>query len=169
MKCVILKDENLKENAGIASPLASTESTKISLEAIRNKDAGLNEHRQKLLQRVVDRECWGTFALNSIEIKDLAYLSAATGDEFALFRTKSNDILYHGSPLRCRIDEDEDIMSLLMSHKAELIAHTHPDAGKIIPSAEDRRFIRSIGQKRSKIISAYTGQIIEFTSDMFEQ
>ena len=152
----------------IASPLASTESTKISLNAIRNKDAGLNEHRQKLLQRVSDQECWGTFPLNSIEIKDLAYLSAATGDEFALIRSKHNDILYHGTLLRCKIEEDDDIMSLLNGHKAELVAHSHPDVDKIIPSAEDRNFIRSYGQKKSKIISAYTGQIIEFSSDMFE-
>ena len=156
------------EQIGIESPLASSASTKISLDAIRNKEAGLNEHRTRLLSRVADRECWGTFPLESVEIKDLAYLSAATGDEFALLRSKHSDILYHGSPLRCRIEEDDDLMTLLCSHKAELVAHTHPDYETIIPSAADRNFIKSIGQKKSKIISAYTGQIIEFTSDRFE-
>ena len=153
---------------GIESPLASSASTMISLEAIRNKEAGLNEHRTKLLSRVADQECWGTFPRNSIEIKDLAYLSAATGDEFALLRSKHSDFLYHGTPYRCRIEADEDLMTLLNSHKAELVAHTHPDYENIVPSAADRNFIRSYGQKKRKIISAYTGQIIEFTSDMFE-
>ena len=37
---------------GIESPLASLTSTKISLDAIRNKEAGLNEHRVRLLSRV---------------------------------------------------------------------------------------------------------------------
>ena len=156
------------EHIGVESPLASTASTKISLEAIRNKEAGLNEHRTKLLNRVADQECWGTFPLNSIEIKDLAYLSAATGDEFALLRGKHNDFLYHGTPYRCKIEEDEDLMTLLNTHKAELVAHTHPDYETIIPSAADRKFIHSFGQKKSKIISAYSGQIVEFTSDLFE-
>ena len=160
--------ETKADHIGIESPLASSASTRISLEAIRNKEAGLNEHRSKLLSRVSDRECWGTFPVNSIEIKDLAYLSAATGDEFAFLRSKHSDILYHGTPYRCKIEEDDDLMILLNSHKAELVAHTHPDYEAIIPSAADRNFIRSYGQKKSKIISAYTGQIIEFTSDMFE-
>lgn len=156
------------EKITLATPLASSESIRISLESIRNKEAGLNEHRRNILQRIPDQETWSAFRINAIEIKDLAYLSAATGDEFALIRSKTKDIVYHGNPTGCRIEKEDELMLLLVNHKAELIAHTHPDFDRIIPSAEDRNFIKSYGQKSSKIISAYTGQIVEFTTNMFD-
>ncbi len=44
----------------------------------------------------------------------------------------------------------------------ELIAHSHPDFERIVPSVEDRDFLRKIGQEKSVIISWYTGRTIEF-------
>ena len=82
---------------GLSSPLASEESTRISLQYIREQRDGLNKHRQSLLNRVPEQEQWAVFSLESIEDKDLAYLSAATGDEFALLRGKNQDILYRGT------------------------------------------------------------------------
>ncbi|MBR4342616.1 MAG: hypothetical protein IKP88_07915 [Lachnospiraceae bacterium] len=69
---------------GLASPLASEESTRLSLESIRNHKAGLNNHRQSLLSRVPDSATWYSFKVNTIDYKDLAYLSAATGDELIM-------------------------------------------------------------------------------------
>ena len=59
-------------------------------------------------------------------------------------------------------------MELLNSHKIRLETHTHPDYEKIIPSTDDRNFIASFGQKSSKIVSSYTGKVIEFHANMFE-
>ena len=81
--------------------LLSTVSTKKSLLAICKGDAGLNEKRKSLLSRVSVRNSYATFAGNSIKIKDLAYLSAYTGDEFALLRGKDYDILFHGENESC--------------------------------------------------------------------
>lgn len=163
----ILDDES-RETEGLSSPLASEESTRISLESVREQRDGLNRHRQSLLDRVPEKESFASFRLNAIEDKDLAYLSAATGDEFALLRGKNEDILYHGISYHCHIEKSDVLMELLRSHKVRLEAHTHPDRGRIIPSADDRRFIASIGQKSSKIVSSYTGKVIEFTANMFE-
>lgn len=153
---------------GLSSPLSSEESTRISLQSIREKRAGLNRHRQSILDRVPDRETYSSFKLNYVEYKDLAYLSAATGDEFALLRGKNEDILYHGTPRNCHIEKSETLMELLNSHKVRLEIHSHPDYGKIVASDDDRRFIASFGQKSSKIISSYTGKIAEFSSNLFE-
>lgn len=153
----------------LSSPLASEESTRISLESIRNKRDGLNRHRQSLLNRVPDQETWASYKLNSIEDKDLAYLSADTGDEFALLRGKNEDILYHGTPMHCCIEKSDTLMELLNSHKLQLIIHSHPDYDKIVPSADDRNFIRSFGQRKSKIISSYTGKVVEFCANMFDE
>ncbi len=170
-----INDENLYNerndivlNDGLYSPLSSSESVKISLETIRNKKAGLNKHREALLSRIPNQNDWGRFSLNSISNKDLAYLSAATGDEFALMRGKSVDILYHGTKEHCAIDEDELLMELLCSHKIYLECHTHPDYDFITPSVQDRNFLNYIGQKKSKIISSITGNEIEFSANRFE-
>lgn len=154
-------------NRGLSSPLASEESTRISLEFVRQGRAGLNRHRQYLLNRVPDRDTYASFPLNTVEYKDLAYLSAETGDEFALLRGKSEDILYHGTQLHCHIENSDTLMALLMTRKLVLEIHSHPDFERITPSFEDRMFLKAIGQKKSKIISSYTGQIHEFSSDRF--
>lgn len=156
------------ENKGLSSPLASEESLRNSLESLRQGRAGLNRHRQHLLSRVPDRDTYASFPLNTVEDKDLAYLSAETGDEFALLRGKREDILYHGTRLNCHIENSDTLMSLLQTHKLKQEIHSHPDFDKITPSSGDRNFLKVIGQKKSKIISSYTGKIIEFSDNEFE-
>lgn len=155
-------------NRGLSSPLASEESMRISLESLRKGYDGLNRHRQSLLSRVPERDTYASFPLNAIEYKDLAYLSAETGDEFALLRGKHEDVLYHGTQLHCHIEDSDTLMALLQTHKLRLEIHSHPDFGKIAPSSGDRNFLKAIGQKKSKIISSYTGKILEFSDNEFE-
>jgi hypothetical protein len=40
--------------------------------------------------------------------------------------------------------------------------------GPVIPSAEDRLFLKLIGQKTSKIISFITGEIRDYSAERFE-
>ena len=47
------------------------------------------------------------------------------------------------------------------------MAHTHPDYGRVNPSANDRRFLRQIGQKKSLVISYITGEEKEFGSNSY--
>ncbi len=123
--------------------LSSTASTKTSLEAIRNGEAGLNEKRKNI------------------------YLSAATYHEFALLRGKTKDIIVHGVERHCHFNEE--LLDLLQTKKLRLIAHTHSDYGKIKPSADDREFLKHIDQKSSVIISYITGAEFEFGSNSFEE
>ena len=146
--------------------LASTASMRTSLEAIRNGDAGLNEKRKLMLQRVPDPGDWAAFRLNHICNKDLAYLSAATHNEFALIRGKDLDILFHGTLGECAIPED--IIAALKTGKYTLVCHSHPDYEMIIPSAEDRYFLKCIGQKESTIISYITGEEQRFSIDFYK-
>ena len=146
--------------------LSSMSSTRKSLEAIRNGDAGLNERRNSILARVPNSNDWAAFEYETIRIKDLAYLSSATHHEFALLRGKAKDIVFHGTELHCEFNEE--LLTLLKNHKLRLIAHTHPDYGPIEPSAADRHFLRCIGQKKSVIISYITGYQAEFSNNVFE-
>ena len=150
---------------GLSDSINSAKSTQIALNAIRFGEAGLNVHRQNLLNRVPVTGSFASFPKDSIEIEDLAYLSAHEDHEFALLRGKRNDILIHGEHLK--VDFDEDLEALLLQGKYELIAHSHPDI-VLTASREDRDFLKKIGQKSSAIVSWYTGNIIEFYADPFE-
>lgn len=147
--------------------LSSTASAQKSLEAIRNGDAGLNDKRKNILARVPNSNEWAALKRDSVTIKDIAYLSAATKHEFALLRGKKNDSIFHGVEQDCNFNEE--LLSLLKIGKLRLIAHTHPDYGMIEPSADDRAFLRYIGQSDSIIISYITGVERRFFANIFDE
>lgn len=126
----------------------------------------MNERRKNLLARVPDSNSSAEFEKDSITTKDLAYLSAATHHEFALLRGKKQDVLFHGREYHC--DITDDMVELLKQGKMYLVAHTHPDYGKVMPSANDRKFLQEIGQKKSLVISYITCEELEFYDNMFE-
>ena len=146
--------------------LSSTNSMRVSLDALRGGEAGLSAVRQAMLDRVPKSEDWAAFAVGKVEIKDLAYLSAYTQHEFALLRGKNHDILFHGTRHHCTFTDE--LMTLLEGHKLELVAHSHGDYPMVVPSPDDRRFLKRIGQERSSIISHITGEISSFSQNMFE-
>ena len=146
--------------------LASTKSTKVSLAGVRIGRYELSEHRQSLLLKAPNPGNYAKVDKNTLEVMDLAYLSAKTGHEFAMLRGKHEDVLYHGTAARCRfIDELEDG---LRNHRYELIAHSHPGEEEPEPSMEDRELLREIGQRQSTVISARTGRTTDYTADPFE-
>ena len=146
--------------------LASTASTNKSLEAIRNKEAGLNKRRVSMLSRVPETGDWAAYKRNSIKNKDIAYLSAYTGDEFALLRGKNSDILFHGDAQHCNFGDE--LIELLLNKRVRLVAHTHPDFEEIFPSTDDRDFLKRIEQKDSVIVSSITGREKRFSANPFE-
>ena len=116
----------------------------------------MSEKRKQLLMRVPNSNDWAEFALESITTKDIAYLSSMTHHEFALLRGKKQDILFHGTEYHC--DITDDMIELLQQGKLYLVAHIHPDYGKIKPSADDYIFLSQVGQKKSLIVSYITGE-----------
>ena len=146
--------------------LASTHSRMLSLQEIRNGNAGLNAHRQSMLDRVPEIGDWAAFRLNSLELIDLAYLSAKTGHEFAILRGKNEDILFHGTAKSCNFLET--LYSLLLTHKVTILGHSHPGEPIPYPSQDDRDALNKIGQKKSYVVSGMTGIIVEFTADRYE-
>lgn len=153
-----------KEKTGVL--LSSDRSMEISLESIKNGNAGLNKHRLYLLSKVPASNELHRFSKDSITIKDIAYLSAKTGHEFALLRGKKEDILYHGMKYYCNISGP--LVDLLKNGHLRLIAHSHPAEHIPTPSVNDRKVLKLINQKESIIISAITGKEITFSSDRFE-
>ena len=158
-------DMNEMESTSIV--LESTASTRISPEAIREGEAGLNTHRQAMLNRVPEVCDFASFKRNVLELKDLAYLTTKTGDKFAILRGKDADILFHGSSTQCHfIDTLADMMS---SHKLELVGHSHPGEDEPIPSQGDRDALKEIGQARSIVVSGRTGKMRVFGQSPFDE
>lgn len=146
--------------------LSSTKSMQISLQAIRNGKAGLDVHRQSMLNRVPEIGDWASFKYEAIILKDLAYLTAKTGDEFALLRGKKEDILFHGDPRNCAFDGT--LVDMLMAHKLYIVGHSHSGEPIPRPSGNDREALELIGQEKSTVISAMSGMCIDFSADSFE-
>ena len=147
--------------------LLSANSMRTSLSAILSGTAGLNARRQSMLERVPNSNDWASFPRNSVRVKDIAYLSAATDHEFAILRGKTRDVLFHGVSGHCSFDEE--LLELLKSGKLRLVAHSHPDYDSITPSSDDRNFLISIGQKSSIIVFYITGIEATFYANMFEE
>ena len=156
----------MKGNNASLLTISSSASTKISLEAIRVGKAGLDAHRLIMLIRIPDTGDWASFKHESLELKDLAYLTAKTGDEFAILRSKKEDVLFHGGKTNCKFTGI--IYDMLIEHKLALIGHSHPGEDDPVPSSDDRAVLRLIDQRSSFIISGQTGRITEFTGNPFE-
>ena len=145
--------------------LSSAKSLRVSLESVRQGISGLNEHRTGLLNRAPETNDWASFSRNSLTMKDLAYLTAKNGDEFAILRGKKEDILFHGSKYHC--DFEGVLYEMLIRKKLEIYGHSHPIEVIPIPSRDDRKTLRMIGQKRSRLVSAITGKEVEFGDNEF--
>lgn len=139
------EDDTIK----IATP-GSTKSFRKSLESIRAGKAGLDKRRSNILERLPEQNTYARLEHGSISNRDLAYLSAATHDEFALFRSKAEDVLFRGDQSTCNITGA--IAEEMLSGKFEWIAHTHTDLGPLVASREDKETLKRLNQKRSYII-----------------
>jgi len=146
--------------------LSSAKSLTISLNNVKRGTSGLNEHRVGLLNRVPKTGDWARFNKGSLTMKDLAFLTAKTGDEFAILCGKKEDILFHGSKYHC--DFEGVLYEMLVKNKLEIYGHSHPIEPIPIPSRDDRKTLQMIGQKKSRLVSATTGKEVEFGSSEFD-
>ena len=145
--------------------LASSMSYKRSLEYVRNGKAGLSKARKALLDKVPDENTWTSVEKGKVSTKDIAFLSAHTKHEFAIWESKRDIILCHGSQYHC--DLPDEIYDLLLSGKYKLVAHTHVDMGKLSASSDDRKLLKIIGQKKSLLVSI-DGREETFSQNMFD-
>lgn len=99
-------------------------------------------------------------------MKDLAYLTAKTGHEFAILRGKNEDVLFHGENSRCTFDDN--LVEDLLNNRLSIYGHSHPGEDTPVPSPQDRETLKQIGQSSSKLISGRTGIEITFTTNVFD-
>ena len=142
--------------------LASTRSTIVSLDMVRLGKAGLDDHRQSVLNRVSKQYSWAILGKETLTMIDLAYLTAKTGDEFAILSGKRDDILFHGDKLNCDFEKVTELKEMLIMHKYEIFGHSHPREPIPVASLDDKRVLRTLNQKTSRLISGMTGMCVVF-------
>ena len=98
-------------------------------------------------------------------MKDIAFLTAKTGDEFAILKGKKEDILFHGSRYHC--DFEGVLYDMLIKRQLEIYGHSHPVEIIPIPSRDDRKTLKLIRQRKSRLISAVTGKEVEYDDNEF--
>lgn len=143
----------------------STKSFKRSLEDIAAGKAGLTQRRKNILARMPKSGDSYVFGKDMITEKDLAYLSAATGNEFALFRSKKGDIVVRGDSRTC--DVSGELAEEILKKRHKWVAHSHVDKGPLMPSAADRETLKKLGQKQSTIVGI-NGEVKTFGLSPFE-
>lgn len=158
-------DKYLKAtNAIFINTPASTKSFVTSLKDINNGKAGLDKRRTNLLKRMPNTGDFLKLEKGSTSVRDLAYLSAATNNEFALFRSKRHDVLVRGDNRSCNIVGE--LYEEIINKGYEWIAHSHVDGGTLMPSIEDRNTLKKLNQE-SSIIIGIDGREKEFDNNIF--
>lgn len=145
----------------------SQQSFKKSLLAISKGEAGLDARRTNILKKINKSNTYCRLEKDSISDRDMAYLSAACGDELALFRSKLEDVLLRGTYNECvSTSFDKKLIVELQSGKFEWVSHTHTD-GTLMASDGDRETLKLLRQKRSKIITT-DGKTKYFSQSVFD-
>ena len=148
---------------GIGIYIKSKQSKIVALDSIRRNRAKLNSHRMELLKKVPNSSDYAYFPKNHIKEEDLAFLTAYTYCEFAWLIGKTDDILFHGEKYCCSFNEELSL--LLKSKKYELYSHSHPDEDNPEPSIADRNTLTIIKQEQSRIISATTLRVTNYSNN----
>lgn len=157
----------MNDNKKMHIGLSSAKSMRVSLENVKLGKFGLTKHRIELLNRVPRTNDWAKFQKDTISMKDIAFLTATTGDEFAILKGKKEDILFHGSKYHCSFEGI--LYEMLIKRQLTIYGHSHPGELIPIPSRDDRNTLKKIKQKKSHLISAVTGKEVEFFDNEFNE
>lgn len=88
-------------------------------------------------------------------MKDLAALTAQTGDEFAMFTKGGERLIVRGNHMRVNIHEEEAAQMAAAGYRWS--GHTHPGDGVNVLQASDGdyKILKAFGQRKSCIYDVY--------------
>ncbi|MES9903020.1 MAG: hypothetical protein ABW168_10090 [Sedimenticola sp.] len=88
---------------------------------------------------------------------DLAVLSAATGDEFAMFTTGGRRLIVRGDADGVPISTLDGSAQRLADQGWRFSSHVHPD-GSLMSSAGDRNVLSVFSNSKSAVLDPYGGR-----------
>ena len=156
-------DETIN-NPIIDSPIDQRNTGKGNPNAILHLDRPLNDRQQKLLYSLGSYESRVTVSKKDVNMKDLSALTAATGDEFAMFTKGQERLIIRGDSTHVNVDKI--IAKNLNEQGYKWSGHTHPgyDMNVLGASDGDYGILDMFSQNKSSIYNS-KGQYLEFNKD----
>ena len=116
----------------------------------------LTARRQEILDQLPDALSRMTLHKKQVNVTDLAHLTAATGDEFALFTRGSQRLVVRGDANGVPLTVSQ--LEKLHQQGYRFSAHTHPGTSDLVLNASgkpgDRAVIEIFQQKQSLILNS---------------
>ena len=145
--------------------IASRESQyKEYLSSLSMGDITLRKKHKEMLSKVPQTGDWNYFRNKEIGTEDLAALTAATGDEFALFSGKNGKIAIHGNSMKWSIPEDA--WKEISEKQMIWVSHSHPTITNLMESPEDIETLKLFTWQEKSSIIDLNGNVKEFDADM---
>jgi hypothetical protein len=137
--------------SNIERPIEQKHTGKGNPNAILHYGTPLNNRQQQLLDRLPGFDSRATFDKKTVNMADLAALTAKTGDEFAMFTKGRERLVVRGDKEIVNVDLDE--AGALAEQGYRWSGHTHPGIGDFVKtaSAGDKNILRKFRQSRSVI------------------
>ena len=145
----------------IRQPIEQRNTGKGSPNAMLHFDRPLNNRQMRLLEQLPVFDSRATVRKKDVNMRDLAALTAQTGDEYALFTRKGERQVIRGSAAMTNIDEQTAREMAAAGWRWS--GHTHPgtDLFCLYSSEGDRLVLDAFGQETSVIYNSL-GQWLTF-------
>ncbi len=134
------------------------------LSNLSNGKISLRKKQKEVLSKIPKAGNWGYFRNKEIDTEDLAALTAATGDEFALFKGDNGKIVIHGSSIKWNIPKDA--WDEIERGHMIWVSHSHPTMTNLTESPEDIDTLKMFTWQKKSTIIDLNGNTIEFDTDM---
>lgn len=137
--------------SNINNPIEQRNTAKGNPNAILQIGRPLNNRQQKILDNMPEYDSRIVVNKKSVNMKDLSAMTAATGDEFAMFTKGSNRLIIRGNATQVNIDIKQAMELSKQGYKWS--GHTHPGIEKntSMPSMGDKEILKAFNQETSVI------------------
>lgn len=150
--------------SSIDSPIEQRHNGKGNPNAINIFGAELNNRQKQLLEQLADFDSNVIVPKDSVNMADLAALTAETGHEFAMFTKSGNRLIIRGNTNMVNIDIEK--ANQLAKEGYRWSGHTHPgvDFNCLTASPGDKSILRCFPQNTSVIYNS-KGQYLTFDKE----
>ncbi|MGN0468923.1 MAG: hypothetical protein ACI4GY_09390 [Acutalibacteraceae bacterium] len=108
----------------IGFPIEQRNTGKGNPNAVLTFDVELNNRQKKILEALPDYNSRVTVKKNNVNMKDLAALTAVTGDEFAMFTKGNERLIIRGNEYM--VDVTVELAEEMNKNGFKWSGHTHP-------------------------------------------
>ena len=138
----------------VDSPVEQKHTGKGNPNAILLFDTALNNRQKRLLEQLPDFDSRAVVSKKSVNMADLAALTAKTGCEFAMFTRGSQRLIVRGNAVKVQIEPETAHQMAAQGYRWS--GHTHPGTNEncLIASEGDVEILQQFSQENSVIFKA---------------